>query len=356
MVRINLKGVHKTTSKGRVYYYAWRGGPRIDAEPGTPEFVAAFVEATKTTRRAAADTVQTLLDQYEDSAAFKQLADKTRKDYGRYLRAIGAEFGTMEREALSDPGTRGVFLDWRDSMIATPRAADFAWSVLAKVMAHAKDRGRLTVNPCERGGRLYKADRADSIWTEATLAQLFAVASQEVAWVVGVALWTGQRQGDLLRLPWSSFDGSAVRLRQSKGGVRVTVPAGEHLKALLAAIPRRSTVILTSSDRTPWSSDGFRASFRKACARAGIAGLTFHDLRGTAVTRLALAGCSESEVAAITGHALTDVRSILDRHYLSRDVALAEAAIHKLEEHIARKSVKPPVKRSAGSGDYDAET
>jgi hypothetical protein len=37
-------------------------------------------------------------------------------------------------------------------------------------------------------------------------------------------------------------------------------------------------------------------------------------------------------------------------------VALAEAAIHKLEEHIARKSVKPLVKRSAGSGDYDAET
>ena len=42
---------------------------------------------------------------------------------------------------------------------------------------------------------------------------------------------TGQRQGDLLRLPWSSFDGSAVRLRQSKGGVRVTVPAGVLLMA-----------------------------------------------------------------------------------------------------------------------------
>jgi len=33
----------------------------------------------------------------------------------------------------------------------------------------------------------------------------------------------------------------------------------------------------------------------------------------------------------------------------------AEAAIHKLEEHMARKNVKPPAKRSAGSGDYDAE-
>jgi hypothetical protein len=33
-----------------------------------------------------------------------------------------------------------------------------------------------------------------------------------------LALWTGQRQGDLLRLPWSAYDGKYIRLRQSKGG------------------------------------------------------------------------------------------------------------------------------------------
>jgi hypothetical protein len=49
------------------------------------------------------------------------------------------------------------------------------------------------------------------------------------------------------------------------------------------------------------------------------------------VTRLALAGCTEPEIATITGHSLSGVRSILDRHYLHRDVALAESAIRKLE-------------------------
>jgi integrase len=58
---------------------------------------------------------------------------------------------------------------------------------------------------------------------------------------------------------------------------------------------------------------------------------TFHDLRGTAVTRLAIAGCTEAEIATITGHSLRDVRSILDVHYLHRDPALAESAIRKLE-------------------------
>ena len=65
--------------------------------------------------------------------------------------------------------------------------------------------------------------------------------------------------------------------------------------------------------------------------RAGIVGVTFHDLRGTAVTRLALAGCTEAEIATITGHSLRSVRAIIDTHYLSRDPALAESAIRKLE-------------------------
>jgi hypothetical protein len=60
-------------------------------------------------------------------------------------------------------------------------------------------------------------------------------------------------------------------------------------------------------------------------------GVTFNDLRGTAVTRLALAGCTEAEIATITGHSLRDVRSVLDAHYLPRDSTLAESAIRKLK-------------------------
>jgi len=54
-------------------------------------------------------------------------------------------------------------------------------------------------------------------------------------------------------------------------------------------------------------------------------------LRGTAVTRLALAGSTEPEIAVFTGHSLNDVRDILNRHYLNRDSALAESAVAKLE-------------------------
>lgn len=53
-------------------------------------------------------------------------------------------------------------------------------------------------------------------------------------------------------------------------------------------------------------------------------------IRGTAATRLALAGCTVPQIAAITGHSMKDVESILEAHYLGGAVELAEAAIVKL--------------------------
>ena len=57
------------------------------------------------------------------------------------------------------------------------------------------------------------------------------------------------------------------------------------------------------------------------------------------MTRLATAGASVPEIAGVTGHSLTDVASILDRHYLGERTALAEAAIRKLEKSERRTKV-----------------
>ncbi len=59
--------------------------------------------------------------------------------------------------------------------------------------------------------------------------------------------------------------------------------------------------------------------------------MTFNDLLGTAVTRPVLSGCTEAEIATITGHSMSDVRTVLDQHYIHRDPELAESAIRKLE-------------------------
>ena len=50
-VKVAMKGLHQVTRKladgsTRQHFYAWRGGPRMDAAPGTPEFVAEFQRLT----------------------------------------------------------------------------------------------------------------------------------------------------------------------------------------------------------------------------------------------------------------------------------------------------------------------
>ena len=154
-----------------------------------------------------------------------------------------------------------------------------------------------------------------------------------------LALWTGQRQGDLLRLPWAAFNGESIRLQQRKTTARVEIPVGKPLMTLLEQTPKTAVTILATSRNTPWTESGFRASWRKACQKAGVQDLTFHDLRGTAVTRLAVAGCSVPEIASISGHSLKQVTAILDAHYLSRDSALGISAIQKLEAHEKRTKI-----------------
>jgi integrase len=339
-MRILLKGlnrVRKRLADGRIviYYYAWKGGPALPGKPGSPEFFEAYVEAVAQPPRTRAPnrgTLCSVLQSYQQSQDFRGLADRTQADYIAKIRLIESKFGDLPLSAFADPRIRALFMAWRDQLAVTShRQADYAWTVLARVLSWGFNRGLVLVNPCEKGGRVYRGSRVDNVWTEDDRAHFLERAPQHLHLALILAIETGQREGDLLRLPWSAYDGAHIRLRQSKTGRRVKVPVTAVLKTALDTTQKRSTQILTNSDGKPWTEDGFRSSWRKACRVAGITGLTFNDLRGTAVTRLALAECTEAEIASITGHSLRDVSAILDAHYLHRDQRLAESAIRKLE-------------------------
>src|SRR5262249_30760168 len=101
----------------------------------------------------------------------------------------------------------------------------------------------------------------------------------------------------------------------------------------LDAAPRLSPIMLTNSTGKPWGERAFQMAWRKAAMRAGVRGLTFNDLRGTAVVTLARAGCNVVEIYAITGHKPGDVQAILTAHYLPRDAEVASNAIAKLNQY-----------------------
>jgi integrase len=337
-MRVNLKGINsvrKTLADGSrtEYWYAWKGGPRLQGRPGTPEFIASYNVAVSQRVSPSPSILSWIIDKYRDSAEFASLANRTKDDYSKKLDQIDSKFGTFPVSGLADKRARAIFLDWRDELARhSLRQADYTFTIFARTLSWAKDdRGLIDAHPLERIGRLYAETRVDFIWTEASEKIFLMVASAEIVLAFKLGIWTGQRQGDLLRLPWSAYDGTRIRLRQRKTGAYVTIPVADELKRILDTRQRNSLLILVNSRGKPWTAHGFSSSWRKTCAKAGIAGITFNDLRGTSVTRMAIAGATEAEIAAITGHNLSDVRSILDAHYLHRDPTLAENAIRKLE-------------------------
>jgi integrase len=337
-MRVQLKGVlhvRKKLADGEVrdYWYAWRGGPRLEGHPGAPEFIASYNAAVASRKRPSNKDLSSLLDAYQDSEAYCCLSPKSKKDYSRILASIRERFGDCPIGLLDDRRVRGDFLAWRDEIAkSSPRQADYIITVFARALSWALDREMISVNLLERPGRVWSGSRAEKVWSNADEERFLEVASPQMALALMLGLWTGQRQGDLLRLTWKAYDGQFIRLRQSKTDVHVTVPVGKPLKAILDTTSRLSPFIISSEDDRPYTSDGFRASWRKTCDRAGVKGLTFHDLRGTAVSRLASAGATEMEIAAITGHAVGDVRSIMDKCYFNRDPAMAVRAMQKLEK------------------------
>ncbi len=355
-MRIKLKGLAKTrkklaNGKYEIYYYAWRGGPRITEKYGTPAFVDSYNRAVNAKVQTKTDVLRSLCDAYLDSSDFAALADLTKADYRRHIKIIGADFGDFPIAALTDRRTRGEFMAWRDRRaMKSKRQADYTFAVLARVLSWSVDRGLAPLNPCKAGGVTYRARRTTAVWTDQDEAAFYAKAPAHLHLALRLALWTGQRQGDLLHLTWAQYDGAYIRLTQGKSirrgdtgaATRIVVPVGKPLrealdaaKAALDALPKderpKDDTILLTTRRTAWTRDGFKTSWRKACAAAGIADVTFHDLRGTVVTRLAIAGASPPEIATLTGHSLRDVNEILDRHYLNRDVRLAQSAVDRLE-------------------------
>ena len=91
---------------------------------------------------------------------------------------------------------RSLFCIHRDLFAATPRKADYAWTTLARIMSFAKDRGTIATNPCEKGGRLYAADRTDKFWGESEIAALLCgrIARDQTGAGAGALDWPAARR------------------------------------------------------------------------------------------------------------------------------------------------------------------
>lgn len=335
-----LPGVHRVrrqAKNGRVsaYWYAWRGGPRILRVTGrsdvecqrliAAQFATAIAEYDRLVRpKAAEHLLSGLIQRYLESADYARLAPRTKSDRRKHLDFVRAHHGEMPLKVLSASGVRRQLIAWRDQFQSTPKTADERLGALAYVLGWAAKRGDIDRNPLEDWPRLYKANRADIIWREGDLAQLFEHADASLRRAVLLAARSGLRVGDLIRLTWADVGVNAVTMTTAKSSHRrvVTIPITPSLRTVLDEIGhRKEGAVLLHSKGKPWTVHGLQTAMQRAKIEAGIKGLRFHDLRGTAATHFVEAGLTLSDVATIMGWTPTKVEGIARRYVTAEAVA-----------------------------------
>ena len=253
-MRVRLKGINskrKRLADGgfKTYYWAWKGGPALRGEPGTPEFIASYNEAVARKVTPPRGSLLTLFAAISGIRGFHR-AGRPHDGAAIFtlIKRIEKAFGDFPLSALTD--CRTAVSSWRGATRSPPasgrRQADYAWTVLARVLSWGFNRGLVAVNPCERGGRLYRGSRAEKIWTDADEAAFLERAPAHLHLPLLLALWTGQRQGDLLRLAVvglrrQAYPLAAIEDRYGASSFEVGAP----LKAAARCRAERSTIILT---------------------------------------------------------------------------------------------------------------
>lgn len=334
MVTAEHKGVHVVKTKGKTYTYAWRGGPRIFAELGTLAFQKAYAEAVERIRLPDERSFSALITFYKRSDDYKKLADSTKKNWSRWLDRVEEHFGALRIKNFDRPDQiRPRIRKWRANYAATPRTADYGMQVLSRVLSYAVDPlAKVSMNPCEGIKRLYSANRAAIIWEASEMQTVLAYCSAEANFTIRLAALTGLRAGDLFRLAWSHVGENAIRMTTGKSRHQreIVIPLYRELRDLLDEIPVRSPIVLTNSRKRQWTVNGFASVFNKAKKNAKLARhLHFHDLRGTAATKLYNAGLDKRVIAEILGWKEEHVDRIICR-YVGRNAA-TEALIRKLD-------------------------
>jgi integrase len=342
MTIVRLKYIDRFRDRhGRERYYFRRNrGSRVPlpGRPGTPEFMAAYERAAageaaepSPRQRGAPGTFDRLVQDYFASPEFLGLAPSTQRTYRSVIERLVRDEGIGHR--LVREMTREHVRRMIAKRAETPGAANSVLQKLKVLIHFAIDNGWRKDDPTLRIKKFAKGEF--HTWTEEELAQY------ERKWAIGtrerlayaLLLYTGQRRSDVVTMAWSGVkDGmiSVVPLKTKRTtAVKLWIPIHPALAEVLEACERRGERILETAFGRPFTSNGFGNFMADKIARAGLPDrCVTHGLRKAAARRLAEAGCTANEIAAITGHATLQEVSRYTKAAEQRK--LAQAAMRRL--------------------------
>ena len=171
------------------------------------------------------------------------------------------------------------------------------------------------------------------------------IAAYERHWPIGtrertafaLLLYTGQRASDVKAMSWQDVENASIRVVQGKTGTKLSVPLHPELARILEGWPKTNLAMLTTSFDKPFTPKGFSNFMAARIAAAGLPDrCVTHGLRKAAARRLAEAGCSANEIAAVTGHATLE--EVARYTKAAEQKRLAQSAMRRLGEQDANKN------------------
>lgn len=277
-------------------------------------------------QRPQADTLEYLLLSYGRSPEWRNLRPASQILYTHYHKIL-AGIGHL---LVKDIDRRSI-LELRDA-VASDRgdgAGNNFMIATGALFRWALKRGWIEYTPCTSIEPLKRTPYP--AWTLEQIEQALGRLPEELCRAIILALYTGQRRGDLVAMTWAHYDGQHIKVCQQKTDVRLTLPCHPFLKQCLDAWKAEEVVtptILHNSRDRAWRADGLSNAMLAALRCVpGFAGHNIHGMRKAAASMLAEAGCTSKQIAAVTGH---QTLKEIERYTAAADQqVLASAAVVK---------------------------
>jgi integrase len=272
--------------KHGAYYFVTLGSKWIrlsDEKHGLPAMYRALAALTE--QEVSSEYMPAVISRWLES---KRLiwADKTALDQERLAAKMSKSFAEFKPVQVTTP----VCAQYLKQFAAKPRTHNMHRTMLRQVLAFAAQDGlREGFNPVDNIAGKTMAGRHRNV-SDAEIEAIKAAAmlakrnGAALVQMIDLALITGQRIGDLIKMRWQDVSEAGVYVQQGKTKERILIEWSPALRAAIRACERGDKIghVLKTQSGTGYRYAGMRSAWDRACERAGVEDLNIHDLRGRA--------------------------------------------------------------------------
>ncbi len=342
----------RRNKNGTVRYYWQPPGQKPVRLPDGPQMKLTLTQLNQQRDATMAEsimiegTVAWVIDKYRGSNRFEKLSDSSKRIYSPWLSEIKKLWGVLPISVIDKQVCFKFVEKYRDQ----PATQNHAKVVLYNVLTEGQRHGLVpNENPASKM-QLSRPTKRDAIWSTEDRHNWIEAAGRHRSHASALVTYfylleyTAQRPGDVRALQWTGYDGKRrigydgewIRLVQQKTGKYVEIPVHHELRHALdegdESVVHIGGYIVAHPDGRPYTKSHVGRLFNEVSAVAGITGLQQRDLRRTACVRLAEAGCTPIEIAAISGHSIERTTQILET-YVPRTNTIGRTAMDRWERN-----------------------